>query len=344
MVIQNRRALRRQRIFRDRNNPLDYLPEEDIIQRYRLTRQLILQVCDMVRDDIERPTNRSSPLPVSLQVMVALRFYATGTFQSVVGDIHMISKASVSRTVHAVSGAIARKCQEFISMPTSRQDLAHVSAQFRQLSVLPNVFGAVDGTHIPVKAPAEEENVYVNRKNFPSINVQGVCDANLKLLNVVAKWPGSTHDAFIWSNSTLCEMFQDGTITGGWLLGDSAYPSKPYLLTPILNPTTRQEERYNSAHTRTRNVIERCFGVWKMRFRCIDHSGGTLLYCPARACKIIIATAVLHNMCIINNIPMPDYQQNNNNQQHAPRQGNGINPNMVPDGFQVRRNLIQGLF
>ena len=87
-------------------------------QCYRLTRQLILQACDMVRDDIER----SSPVSVSLQVMVSLRFYATGTFQSVVGDIHMISKASVSRTVHAVSGAIASNCWEFISMPTSRQD------------------------------------------------------------------------------------------------------------------------------------------------------------------------------------------------------------------------------
>ena len=115
----------------------------------------------MVRDDIDRPTNRSPPLSESLQVMVALRFYATRTFQSVVDDIHMISKASVSRTVYAVSGAIAHKCREFISMPTSRQDLIHVSAKFRQLFVLPNCFGAVDCTHIHVKALAEEEKYLV---------------------------------------------------------------------------------------------------------------------------------------------------------------------------------------
>ncbi|KAG8239821.1 hypothetical protein J437_LFUL019404 [Ladona fulva] len=49
----------------------------------------------------------------------------------------------------------------------------------------------------------------------------------------------------------------------GYLLGDSAYPSKSYLLTPVLNPRTPEEQRYNRSHIRTRNTIERCFGVLK---------------------------------------------------------------------------------
>ena len=34
------------------------------------------------------------------------------------------------------------------------------------VSKFQNVVGAVDGTHIAVKAPAEEEHIYVNRKYF----------------------------------------------------------------------------------------------------------------------------------------------------------------------------------
>ena len=110
----------------------------------------------------------------------------------------------------------------------------------------------------------------MNRKNFHSINIQGVCDAELKFLNIIAKWPGSTHDSFIWNNCALKEMFEDGTISDGWLLGDSAYPLRPWLLTPVLNPDTPSEARYNDSHLRTRNTIELAFGVLKSRFQCID--------------------------------------------------------------------------
>lgn len=54
------------------------------------------------------------------------------------------------------------------------------------------------------------------------------------------------------------------------VLGDSAYPLLPFLLTPKLN----QEEgtpgaRYTDHHVRTRVAIERCFGILKGRWRCL---------------------------------------------------------------------------
>lgn len=108
--------------------------------------------------------------------------------------------------------------------------------------------------------------------------MQAVCDSKLRFMNIVAKWPGSTHDSFILENSALKDMFERGAIPEGWLLGDSGYPLRPWLLTPVLNPTTRPEERYNASHIRTRNTVERSFGVLKSRFRCLDTSGGSLLF------------------------------------------------------------------
>ena len=52
-----------------------------------------------------------------------------------------------------------------------------------------------------------------------------------------------------------------------WLLGDSGYACKPWLLTPIPIPQTPQEVRYNAAHKTTRCIVERCIGVLKSRFR-----------------------------------------------------------------------------
>ncbi|KAK9702236.1 DDE superfamily endonuclease [Popillia japonica] len=58
----------------------------------------------------------------------------------------------------------------------------------------------------------------------------------------------------------------------GLLLGDNGYACKNYLLTPVLQPENDQETRYNRAHIRTRNIVERLFGIWKKRFPCL-HRG-----------------------------------------------------------------------
>jgi hypothetical protein len=63
-----RRNLRRQRVFRDRGNPLEIFDDVDLIQRYRLPRQEILQLVDICRVDIEHPTKRSCAIPAYLQV------------------------------------------------------------------------------------------------------------------------------------------------------------------------------------------------------------------------------------------------------------------------------------
>ena len=96
---QVRRNLRRQRVFRDRQNPLDFYDDMDIIHvhRYRLDRQSIISIIDLVEDSLERPTKRSGSLPASLQVFAALRFFASGTQQRVIGDTLGISKSSVCR-------------------------------------------------------------------------------------------------------------------------------------------------------------------------------------------------------------------------------------------------------
>ena len=73
---------------------------------------------------------------------------------------------------------------------------------------------------------------------------------------------------------------------------------EPWLLTPVGTACTRAEMAYSASHCRTRAIIERCFGVLKSRFRCLDKSGGTLLYSADKACQLFTACAVLHNFCI----------------------------------------------
>ena len=56
-------------------------------------------------------------------------------------------------------------------MPSGR-DLNTSKQQFYAEANFPGVVGAIDGTHIPIIAPNENEHLYVGRKGYHTINVQ----------------------------------------------------------------------------------------------------------------------------------------------------------------------------
>ncbi|GBP79909.1 Putative nuclease HARBI1 [Eumeta japonica] len=185
------------------------------------------------------------------QLLLTLRFYALGTMLVAVGDYIGVSKSAASRIVREVSKAIARLYPKYIYVHSD------TTVDFYNIARFPRVLGAIDGTHILMQSP--NSNIgeeFRNRKSVFSMNVQGVCDANLYFLNVVARWPGSTHDATIFNNSELRAQCENGVYGNRWLIGDSAYPCKPYLLTPLLTPVSQNEINYNRAHIKTRNTIE----------------------------------------------------------------------------------------
>ena len=72
--------------------------------------------------------------------------------------------------------------------------------------------GALDGSHIPIKAPKDDPNEYVNRKSFYSIVFQGVADANGKFLHVSTGYAGSIHDARVLRMSALLTAIENGDI------------------------------------------------------------------------------------------------------------------------------------
>jgi hypothetical protein len=97
----------------------------------------------------------------------------------------------------------------------------------RNFTSLPGIIGAIGGSHIPIRTPKLDAEQYFNRKKFPSIVLQAVCDYNLHFLDVSCGWPGSVHDSRVLKNSPLFiktsankEMMFSGSTH---LIGDAAY-------------------------------------------------------------------------------------------------------------------------
>jgi len=107
-----------------------------------------------------------------------------------------------------------------IKFPYNPVEQANIKAQFAVRAGFPDVIRVIDCTHIAIKAPSQDEFVYVNRKHFHSINVQIICDAQMQLTNIVARWPGSMYASYILSNSIAGNRLQAVTVRDGWLLGE----------------------------------------------------------------------------------------------------------------------------
>lgn len=212
------RALRKRRIFRDR---ADLLAENDdwLISRFRLPRPVLLHLCNILEDNLRRQTRRSHSIPAHLQVLSVLGFLATGTFQREIADRSGISQSSMSRIIPDVLDCIVGLMPQYIKFPYNLVHQLEVKQRFFAIANLPNVIGAIDCTHIRIKAPSHDAFPFLNRKNYHSINAQLICDAKCALLNVVARWPGGTHDSFILRRSSVARRLDSGAVTDGWLIG-----------------------------------------------------------------------------------------------------------------------------
>lgn len=118
--------------------------------------------------------------------------------------------------------------------------------------------------------------------------------------DIVARWPGSAHDSHIFDNSRIRARLENGEFGETVLLGDSGYPLRNYLITPIGTPEGGGEQLFNEGQIRTRTVIERLFGIWKRRFPVLSY--GMRCKIPL-AQDIILAAAILHNIARKENEP-----------------------------------------
>ncbi|KAI4468076.1 hypothetical protein MML48_2g00019109 [Holotrichia oblita] len=268
------------------------------IKLFRLNKPTTREVINIASEYINEPS-RKSATSVTLKVLIALHFYGHGTYQTGVGKtiFTAVSQSTVSRAITEVTNALNEVMAGFIHFPQNFNELRELRHRFFRQHQFPGVVGCVDGTHVAIVRPAENEHIYVNRKQYHSLNVQLVCDEKLQILHVNAKFPGKIVN-FIY-------LFRKikYTITG--------YPLRPWLLTPLDNPLPNSpEERCNNRLMSIRSLIERCNGLLKNRFRCLlKHR--VLHYQPDIAGKIVNACVVLHNMCINNDVPEVDMEENN---------------------------------
>lgn len=143
---------------------LDAFAKYDDVQfkiRFRLDKQTVLHLCSLFGENIQPLTRRNRAIQAVDQLLIALRFFATGSYQRVIGDIFHVEQSTVHRIVHRVATEIAKLKGTYIKMPTTSEQLS-IAHEFYGIAGMPRIIGAVDCTHIKIKSPGRYY-VYVGR-------------------------------------------------------------------------------------------------------------------------------------------------------------------------------------
>lgn len=221
------------------------------------------------------------------------------TFRQV-SDRFGVRKSTAHYIVTTTVSAIVNKKDDIIKWPAQHL-YDKVADKFRSRKDFPGVVGAIDGSYIPCKPPNDGRDHFINRKGNPSVVLQAVCDANCRFLDVYAERAGATHDARILRVSPFGRRLLMGNFlpVNFYLLGDSAYPCLPSLITPYRDNghLTEHQRRFNYLHSVTRLPIEHAFGRLKGKFRRLKYVDKTRIDLVP---NIVVACCILHNIIIDN--------------------------------------------
>lgn len=215
---------------------------------------------------------------------------------------------TVSIIVKEVVKVIWEELQPCHMKVPEETDFRKIADDYYNIWNFPNCVGSIDGKHIRVICPAHSGTIFYNYKNYFSIVLQGLVDANYKFINIDVGGYGKQSDGGTFRSSALFLYLSDGRlkipaaralpnseITVPFvIIGDEAYPLLPYLLKPYgrqqLDP---DKEYFNCRLSRARRTVECAFGIIYSKWR---------ILATAIQTSVEVADDIVKCICLLHNI------------------------------------------
>ena len=256
---------------------------------------------------MEKLQNRSSPhgrmyeanckttggyISGEVKVAIAIRILAGASYLDV-SQIFGVTYSTCYEILHHVTERWF--CQDWVSAYSLEKNLTNpgelyktcqtFAAKGRSRGVLGGIIGALDGWLVKIRSPSwrrdgvKNSGNYFSRKGFFALNVQVIVDREKRIIWRAINARGSEHDSSAFKDSglyTKLERIALGEVEGVammydgihlYLIGDSAYALRPFLLCPYdkAQPGSA-EDVFNFMLSSNRIFVECAFGEIDARF------------------------------------------------------------------------------
>lgn len=235
---------------------------------------------------------------------------ATGESYRSLAFQYRVSHSWISAIIKEVSTAIMKTMLQLV-IPLPKDDqLKRISNQYLLRWNFPNCVGAIDGKHIRMKAPINSGSLYYNYKEFYSMVLLAVVDADCKFIAIDVGSYGREGDAGIYLKSKIGQNIRNQTfnipepktlpgtndVIPHVLVGDEAFALHENLMKPYPRQQSVHDLSkavYNYRLSRARRTTENTFGILCGYFRLFFVPIATA---PPVTDKLVVSACILYNI------------------------------------------------
>ena len=225
-------------------NGYQYWDHQSFKKRFRVSRNTFQYILEEIEDLLQKEATRMVPHPTTPAAQLALCLYrlAHGCTFLTVGDLFGVAESTAHCIFHDVCKAIV-EClyDKFVYLPRNPDEWNQELRNFLENWEFPCV-GAWDGFHVYFSTKLK--NFYGFKKRY-SVTNMGFIGHNKRFMWAAVGAPGSTHDSRLLKNCNIYSDINNGHVLPNKSLslssygkipfttvGDSAFPSHPWLLKP----------------------------------------------------------------------------------------------------------------
>lgn len=256
-------------------------------------------------------TDRISSFENVEKLMIGINFLLKGkTVRDQCEDFGRSPSSIQKARQQFVQGIIATYAHDMFSpesWPPRRKNASYTPPK-DNAGVFAGCVGQIDGTHLLFNSSEIDKARFVNYHDYSSTNTLIAVDHQLRILFIYPGCEGSMHDGRVMALSNFYSKYLQTLPQGMFMLADCGYALRNHkVLTPYRNqryhlsefrgnnPPRNEQELFNLVHSKIRNAVERCIGVFKRKFRIFKTSSEIELDFFV---KVVIAAAILYNLML----------------------------------------------
>ena len=257
----------------------------------------------------------------SERLCITLWYLTSGDAQLSIASSFRVSPPTVSRIIQETCGVIWDElCRcGYLAVPDTEYKWEKIAKEFELRWNFPHCLGAIDGKHIVIQAPACSGSEYFNYKKTHSIVLLAVCNGRYEFTMLDIGNAGRQSDGGVYKNSQLGYAIDNNTInrppppinnSEKWFpyvfVADDAFQMKPFMLKPFAKLDADINKKvFNYRLSRTRRIIENCFGIAAARFRIFRKP---IIAKIEKVIAITKAVVSLHNYLMISQNKFGDFR------------------------------------